>query len=149
MLCRKSSSPLTILGVGLAEDDWRRAGQENFLSDLAFARGTYQAYSGNWDHDHCEFCFVKFVDPNYAEWMREKLDAGSPDHVGAGYTNLRHKDTPSGRYWICEGCFSDFQPEFHWPVVESDPDEWPYDTPEPHPRPTAADFDPDAASRGP
>jgi hypothetical protein len=130
-----------------APDDWRRMGQEGRLAGLAFTWKNYQAYSGNWDHEHCEFCFKKFLDPGYAEWMQDALDEPSNEHAGAGYTNLAAGDTPSGRYWACRECFNDFRPEFDWEVVDSDPGSWPYDTPEPSPRPTAADFDPDVSSR--
>jgi hypothetical protein len=130
-----------------APDDWRRIGQEDRLAGLAFAWKNYQAYSGNWDHDHCEFCFKKFLDPGYADWMREALTEPSEQHAGAGYANVGTDDTPSGRHWVCRACFNDFRPEFGWEVVDSDADSWPYDTPEPNPRPTAADFDPDAHTR--
>lgn len=130
-----------------APDDWRRMGQEDRLAGLTFTWKNYQAYSGNWEHDHCEFCFKKFLDPDYADWMREALADPSDEHAGAGYANIRAGDTPSGRHWVCRDCFNDFRPEFGWEVVDSDPDSWPYDTPKPNPRPTAADFDPDARSR--
>ena len=130
-------------------DDWRRRGQERYLAGLRFARRRYQAYSGNWDHEHCEFCFRKFLDRDYAGWMREALEAPSQGQTGAGYANLASGGTPSGRYWICPECFGDFQAEFEWPVLECDPESWPYDTPEPKPRPTAADFNSDQPSRSP
>lgn len=122
-------------------------GQEHFLAGLSFTWKRYQASSGNWDHEHCEFCNKKFLDAHYAAWMRETLMHPSDDHVGAGYSNLRRGDTPSGRHWVCRECFSDFGAEFGWTVVQSDSEAWPYDTPEPRPRPTAGDFDPEARSQ--
>jgi hypothetical protein len=119
-------------------------GQERYLRALSFTWKAYQAYSGNWEHEHCKFCWAKFVDPNYAAWMKEKIDAGARDHLAAGYTNLRDGDTASGTYWVCEQCFADFLPEFGWTLIESDAEAWPYDTPEPNPRPTSADYRPDA-----
>lgn len=50
---------LRSLPVPVAKDDWRRMGQERFLTDLKFAWKRYQAFSGNWEHEHCEFCFKK------------------------------------------------------------------------------------------
>ena len=47
----------TIARVPVAKDDWRRMGQERFLMGLKFAWRRYQAFSGNWEHEHCEFCF--------------------------------------------------------------------------------------------
>jgi hypothetical protein len=69
-------------------------GQEDQLAGLAFTWKLYQAYSGNWEHDHCGFCFKKFLDPAYADWMREALANPSEENAGAGYTNVRAGDTP-------------------------------------------------------
>jgi hypothetical protein len=135
--------------VGNAHEDWRRTGQEAYLSGRSFTWKRYQAYSGNWDHDHCEFCWTKFLDPAYAEWMRERLASGAEGHADAGYANLSDDTAPAARYWVCRDCFEDFRAELRWAVVESDPGEWPYDTPEPDPRPTAADFSAERESSGP
>ncbi len=124
--------------MGAAPGDWRRMGQESYLSGLAFTWKRYQAYSGNWEHEHCRFCWKTFLDPHYSRWAREALATAS-DHADSGYTNLRSATTPSGNNWICRECFDDFLPEFGWQVTHSDPDSWPYDTSEPNPRPTAAD----------
>lgn len=132
-----------------ARDDWRRTGQEDYLSDLRLTWRRFQAYSGSWDHEHCEFCWKKFVDEDYAPWMRAVLQSDSPEHAGFGYTNLRHEEVPAGRFWICRECFDDFASEFRWRLEQRDPEAWPYDPPEPQPRPTAADFDRDLPSRGP
>ena len=131
------------------DDDWRRTGQEEWLSGLRLTWKRYQAYSGNWEHEHCEFCWKKFLDEHYAQWMHDALASQSPEHCGFGFTNVRHEDIPAGRHWICRECFDDFVPEFGWSVEESDPQAWPYDPPEPRPRPTASDFEPGAPSRGP
>jgi hypothetical protein len=132
------------------KDDWRRMHEEQFLTGLAFAWRRYQAFSGNWEHEHCEFCFKKFLDASYADWMRAALSEKPDEYAAAGYTNLRHGDVPAGRHWICVDCFSDFLPEYRWEVADADLlDSWPYDPPEPKQRPTARDFDPDAMSKGP
>lgn len=122
---------------------------EDLVAGLAFTWKNYQAYSGYWEHEHCRCCWRKFLDPNYADWMREALQAPSQKHVAAGYANVGDASTPSGRYWVCGECFEDFKPQFGWEVVASDPDAWPYDTPEPSPRPTAADFRHERWSQGP
>jgi hypothetical protein len=140
---------LRSLLVPVAEDDWRRMGQERFLTDLKFAWKRYQAFSGNWEHEHCEFCSKKFLDALYADWMRVALADKPDEYAAAGYTNRRHGDIPAGRFWICKECFSDFLPEYRWAVEEADPESWPYDAPEPKPRPTASDFDADASSQSP
>ena len=129
--------------------DWRLTGDQPELSGVPLTWKRYQAYSGNWEHEHCVFCQKKLLDRDYAPWMRTVLDRGSPGHAGFGYTNLHHGALPSGLHWICQDCFTDFEPRFHWPVKASDPDAWPYDPPEPHPRPTQADYDPDRPHDGP
>jgi hypothetical protein len=95
--------------------------------------------SANREHEHREFCSKKFLDPSYADWMREALASGSDEYAAGGFTNLRHDDTPAGKHWICRACFDDFLTEHHWDVEVSDPGAWPYDPPEPSPRPTADD----------
>jgi hypothetical protein len=124
-------------------------GQERFLTDLTFAWKRYQAFSGNWEHEHCEFCSKKFLDGSYAEWMRIALAEKPDGYAAAGYTNRQHGDVPAGRFWICADCFADFVPEYRWGVEEADPETWPYDAPEPKPRPTASDFDPGTSSKSP
>ena len=44
------------------KDDWRLRGQEAYLKGVELVRRKYRRYGNNpnWDHDHCEFCWVKF-----------------------------------------------------------------------------------------
>jgi len=81
-------------------DDWRRDGQEAYLSGLEFQFKKYEKKSERWNHDHCEFCFAKFMEnPN-------------EDTLQQGYaSNDNYR-------WICEECFNDFLPEFKWHVKE-------------------------------
>lgn len=91
----------------------------------------YQPRRPAWEHEHCEFCFHKFLDPNYASSHAKML---SDDPVGssdAGYTNVHDSGRPAGEWWVCRECFSDFEDEFHWTVAHSDPDGWPYEPPAP------------------
>lgn len=147
---RREAATPSIAGVSEAPgDDWRRTGQEDYLKGARLTWKRFQAYSGNWEHEHCVFCWKKFLDANYASWMREALESGSEEHAGHGYTTKRQGDLPAGGYWICRPCFDDFASEFEWTVEDSDPEAWPYDPPEPKPRPRAADFDPERGSQGP
>jgi hypothetical protein len=131
-------------------DDWRRTGQERYLSGLRFTWKRYQALSGNWEHEHCEFCSKKFLDASYSDWARQALESGPDEHTAAcGFTNLRDDAAPAGKHWICEACFNDFVAEFRWEVVGSAPEGWPYEPPEPTPRPTAADYDPEGPKSHP
>ncbi len=84
----------------VSKDDWRRQGQERYLSSVVLVRRPYRLYPKDpaWDHDHCEFCGAKF----------SLLDA--PDHLKEGYA------TEDDYRWICPTCFEDFAEEFKWTV---------------------------------
>lgn len=79
-----------------AEDDWRRQGQELFLKGKKLILREYYSFRPGWDHDHCEFCGVKF----------------SQQGVKIGYS------TEDGYHWICQSCFSDFRDEFNWQIED-------------------------------
>jgi hypothetical protein len=126
--------------VSAAPDDWRRMGQEDYLHDAELTWKNYQALSAEWEHEHCVFCFRKFLDPNYSPMHEEALRSHPEKRDAAGYTTSASEDRPPGKWWICKRCFADFNEEFGWSVIETDPDAWPYSGPEPKPRPTAADY---------
>ena len=50
------------------------------------------------DHDHCEFCWAKFMVEDY------------PDVLHEGYSTLDEYR------WVCKGCFEDFKESFQWRV---------------------------------
>ncbi len=126
--------------MGAAPDDWRRMGQEKYLAGAQLTWKNYQALSAQWEHEHCTLCQRKFLDPHYSEASRAAL-AEQPDaNRSAGYTTLADGKLKNGQLWVCEECFADFRDEFALTVVETDPDAWPYDGPEPEPRPTSADY---------
>lgn len=79
-------------------DDWRKQGQERYLSAVKLIPRNYYPYSSNWDHDHCEFCGTKFS-------------------FNEGYSKNGYS-TEDGYYWICNQCFNDFQDEFNWEVEQ-------------------------------
>jgi hypothetical protein len=80
----------------IADDDWRLFGQENYLQGVTLYRRVWTQTRPHWDHDHCEFCFAKFMAEggDYAE----------------GYT------TADEYHWICVPCFADFRARFGWQV---------------------------------
>ena len=82
-------------------DDWRRQGQESYLKGVTLVRRSYRRYPRNpsWDHDHCEFCWAKFMVEDY------------PDVLHEGYA------TEDDYHWICETCFADFRDEFEWRLL--------------------------------
>lgn len=83
-------------------DDWRRMGQERFLAGAVLERRAYSPPSDSWDHDHCAFCWAKFM--------------GSTDDDGSslafGYVTIGS----DAEDWICDRCFADFGDEFAWTV---------------------------------
>jgi hypothetical protein len=81
------------------ENDWRLTGQEKYLKGVALWWRPYARYSESWEHDHCEFCWVKFMQEDH------------PDVLHEGYA------TEDKYRWICEQCFEDFKDLFEWEVM--------------------------------
>ena len=79
-----------------SDNDWRLNGQEKFLQEAELKRTEYSPPSPEWDHDHCEFCWAKF------------MDAGASNALGVGYKTLNDS------HWICETCFDEFKTRFKW-----------------------------------
>ena len=75
--------------------DWRRRGQEKYLFGAVLVFSKYKGYRDGWDHDHSEFCNVKFSE-------------SQPDSESHGWT------TEDRYHWICSGCYEDFKDEFKW-----------------------------------
>jgi hypothetical protein len=78
--------------------DWR-------IDNAKWTRGAllrFQKYARpreDWDHDHCEGCFAKF------------MESGSPEVLTEGYV------TEDNRRWICPECFRDLQQEMEWKLA--------------------------------
>lgn len=83
------------------EQDWRLAGKEHIFLGAKLYWKTYWRYSETWDHDHCIFCWAKFMDADY------------PDALRAGYV------TEDDYTWVCETCFNDFKDRYQW-IVEKE-----------------------------
>jgi hypothetical protein len=80
-------------------DDWRRQGQDRYLTGAVLVRSTYAPDRDDWDHDHCAFCWEKL------------MAAGRGGVLTEGYV------TADGRHWICPRCFEDFREEFQWRIA--------------------------------
>jgi len=83
------------------ENDWRLQNQAKYLSGVELRWEKYVKFSEEWEHEHCQFCWAKFMDVDDPEVLRE------------GYVD------ESGDRWICEECFEDFRDLFGWRVVRS------------------------------
>lgn len=79
--------------------DWRLTNQESYLKRVVLGKRLYEPASKENDHDHCEFCFSKF------------MAAAMPDTLQEGYS------TPDGHKWVCATCFDDFADLFDWNVA--------------------------------
>jgi len=78
------------------ENDWRLTGQKEYLTGITLYRKSWKKTRPDWDHDHCEFCFAKFMDQDLPNILRD------------GYTDEQEYR------WICDTCFNDFKEHFSW-----------------------------------
>jgi hypothetical protein len=69
-------------------------GQEKYLTGVTLVRRQLRQSRPDWDHDHCEFCGVKFGSQEASQQE--------------GWT------TPDEYRWICDACFSGFKDQFDW-----------------------------------
>jgi hypothetical protein len=91
-------------------------GQERALppgTRLVFTR--YRAWSEQWEHDHCEFCSAKFMDPNYSE-VHRRFISEHDDVLTEGYATADEHERGAGYHWVCPPCTSDFAEEFRWRI---------------------------------
>jgi hypothetical protein len=89
------------MSSAVPESDWRLRDQEEYLLHITLARKCYVPPRPDWDHDHCVFCFAKF------------MATPGPDILTEGYCTAAAAD------WICPQCFADFQERFGWTVHSS------------------------------
>ncbi len=83
------------------ENDWRLRGQEEYLKAVPLRWKKYTRRSESWEHEHCEFCWAKFMQEDYPEVLHE------------GYT------TEDSYRWICNQCFEIFKDLFEWKVIQT------------------------------
>ena len=77
----------------MSNQDWRLQGQERYLRGAMLYRRAWTQTAAGSDHDHCEFCSLKF---------------GVGGEVEHGFA------TADGYRWICAQCFHDFRERFGW-----------------------------------
>jgi len=80
------------------KDDWRLHGQATYLLGvtLYWREWALPKENPDWDHDHCSFCWKKF------------MATDGPGIERQGYT------TEDGAHWICRDCYQDFSGMFQW-----------------------------------
>lgn len=80
-------------------DDWRITNQMHYLYRERLRLRSYAPSNQLNDHDHCEFCFSKFMLENENRMLEE------------GYA------TVDGYRWICKTCYADFKTRFDWQLA--------------------------------
>lgn len=85
----------------MKEDDWRLRGQEDYLQNEKFKLINFKVKEGGSLHEHCEFCWHKFME------HCENVDDCSEE----GYCS------EDDRYWVCVECFKDFAEYFNWETI--------------------------------
>jgi hypothetical protein len=98
------------------KSDWRLTGQEGYLKGATLVRKPYRVYSEKWEHDHCAFCWAKFMDPDYSDAHRKAIENDS-ELLTEGYATTAEHPHGADYYWICQECFDDFAQDFGWRVV--------------------------------
>lgn len=96
-------------------DDWRR-GQPGAPKGTRFRWREYVAPKPEWNHDHCLFCWAKFVPRS--EEGKEWLSRDTHTIYFAGYATV--EPSGSGFEWVCPSCFDDFAAELDFSVVDDD-----------------------------
>ena len=97
--------------------DWRLRRQDEMLSGVELRLETYGRYSETWDHDHCDFCFGKFLPPGQIDEHRRLASDDDHELFTEGYTTTESYESGANCVWICTGCFSDFDELISWVVV--------------------------------
>jgi len=80
------------------KNDWRLRNQQKWLQGAVLTHRAFESYDGR-DHEHCEFCWAKFMTGDY------------PDVLHSGYCTL------DLHHWICDPCFHDFRDMFQWTLT--------------------------------
>jgi hypothetical protein len=88
-------------------DYWGQDGQDEiFPPGTELELRAYRAPSAEWDHDHCIFCWARFIE---ASGPQAEEIGRDPDSLQVGYTA-----GPEGGEWVCPSCFDEFADRFAW-----------------------------------
>lgn len=98
------------------QDDWRLTDQDRYLHGAELTWKSYRARSETWEHEHCVFCWAKFMDPDFSKEHAGHI-AEHPDVLTEGYTTTTSHEHGADYHWICKPCFDDFSERFAWRVV--------------------------------
>lgn len=93
----------------MTRDDWRLRGQEDFLRAATLVFKKYWNRRPDDDHDHCEFCWAKFMVVPYAD------DQGI---LTEGFA-VQGASPADDYWWVCQTCAHDFEERFGWTLLEA------------------------------
>jgi hypothetical protein len=95
--------------VALDPNDWRLTqGADEFLRGAELVWKPYRAWSPDSEHDHCCFCWAKFMDPEFSDVHRQFI-ADNSEVLTEGYTTTDAHPDGAGSHWVCSPCFEDFR----------------------------------------
>jgi hypothetical protein len=77
---------------------------------LTFIQREYQKPRPEWDHDHCEICFAKFM---------EEAACLEPHSQEDNIQEILHNGFNSidNYRWICPRCFQENREQYRWNLV--------------------------------
>lgn len=78
----------------MTEKDWNAG-----LRGALLTWRPYKMPKPTWDHDHCEFCWAKFMEPGNADTLHEGYYCGAEDT------------------WICPKCYEEKKTEYQWRIA--------------------------------
>lgn len=85
-------------------DDWRLTqGADKFLRGADLRWQVFRKPRPDWDHEHCCFCWAKFVDPEDYAWYIEKTRTAGV--FTEGYTTTETHESGASYHWVCKPCF--------------------------------------------
>lgn len=87
------------MSQGISDDDWRLAVQKDYLLDGQLVWQRWVQQTPNWDHDHCAFCWAKFMEREGPEFLHEGYYLEAENH------------------WVCVTCARDFASRFRFSFV--------------------------------
>jgi hypothetical protein len=78
------------------DDDWRIQGQARYIYGATFEWRPWASDQPDWDHDHCDFCWVHFGDHVFEDDSDTQLEGWATPTPNTGCAELASKTFGSG-----------------------------------------------------